>query len=431
MPRALVAGDWHLASVTVAGLLELGYTVHSHVSDGEVFRRLADGSLTANEPGVTPVLGKALADGALLPVLEEESLPAVARECDLSLVSFDTRTLADGTVVDTRPALAAGTLLRVTDGTGPVVMLSQVPAGTSDSVLHTAGLSPASAALVHMPENLRLGRALEDFLTPHRLVVGCNAPALPDPVEELLVRVEARHVVRLSLLEAELVKHGTNAYLAACITLANDIGTVAAHLGADPVRVMNGVRADARIADGAPLRPGEAYAGATLQRDVRALWEAGAPVGRDGLFKAISHANAVHALEPLAVLDRCLDGLADRHVCLLGLTYKPGTSTLRDSPAARFARELTAMGCKVTAFDPVAEPALLEGIVRYDALEDAVHAADCVVLTVEHDEFTTAHGFPLGDTRPRRRLLVRTSARERDSGVPTPAGWDSVDLWQR
>lgn len=430
MSSVLVAGDWHLASVTVAGLLELGYQIGVLACDQGAFGEFAAGERAANEPGTAKILDRARVDGSLFPVIGDDAMRTAACDSALSVVAYDSRTRADGTVVDLRPARTAALLLAATGGSRPVVLTSQVRVGTSDEVLRTVGLAPDTDALVHMPENLRLGQGIEDFLRPHRLVAGCNAPVLPESVRELLTHFAAGVVVRVSLVEAELVKHGTNAYLAMCITLANDIGTISGCLGADPVRVMDGVRADARVAVNAPLQPGAAYAGATLQRDVMALWEAGAPIGRDGLFRAISRANAVHALEPLALLDRCLDGLSDRRICLLGLTYKPGVSTLRDSPAALIANELAAHGCAVTAFDPVAEDTELMGVSRCADLQEAVLGADCVVLTVEHDAFAGVVGPGLGDTSPRRRLLVRTGVRERDSRVPTPDGWTSVDLWQ-
>ena len=423
-PSALVAGDWHLASVTIAGLLELGYAVRCWTDDAAAFERIVSGTRAANEPRVRDILRDGLSRGRLDAALGLLPATEAARDCDLGIVAFDSSTTADGRMVDARPIRAAEHLLASHGGERPVVVSSQVRAGTLDGVLRAAGLPADSPALVHLPENLRLGRAIDDFLRPHRVIVGCNAATPPTAVEALLTALAPRNT------EAELVKHGTNAYLAACITLANDVGTIAARLGADPWRVLAGVRADERVAPGAPLRPGEAYSGATLQRDVRALWEAGMAIGRDGLFRAISQSNAVHALQPVALLDRCLDGLDGRRICLLGLTYKPDVSTLRDSAAVRLAHELAALGCRVTAYDPVAEPDPLDGVQRCGSLAEAAADADCLVLTVEHDEFARLSEPDFRPLRPRHHVLVRTRSPERASRVATPAGWRSVDLWQ-
>lgn len=432
MPDVLLVGDWHLASVTATALVQLGYTVHLRpdplqTTDTEAFDTFARGERSADEPGVAETLTAAADRGTLRPVRHKEQAADVLRTAKLSIVAHDTATATDGTVTDPRPAAALRELLSHPDRTGPVVVLSQLRAGTCDAALHDAGLTAGTTDLVHLPENLRLGRAVTDFLRPARTVVGCNAPELPTAVRDLLDLLAPTNELRMSLSEAELVKHGTNAYLALCITLANDLGTIAGSLGADPATVLDGVLADNRVADTAPLRPGEAYAGATLHRDVRALVEKGLPVGRDGLFRAIAHSNAVHALAPLAKLDKELDGISGRTVCLLGLTYKPGVSTLRDSPALRLGRELTAQGASVTAYDPIAEHTDLGAIRRATTLAEAVDGAHCTVLTVEHPAFSDPALFEAA--RPRRTLLMRLTGAERRSHVPTPPGWKSVDPW--
>ncbi|MEU3860079.1 UDP binding domain-containing protein [Streptomyces sp. NPDC028722] len=432
MPEAYLTGDWHLASVTAAGLLRLGYTVHlrpdaANVPDPEAFDALTRGERCAEEPGVAEILGAARAAGTLRPVLDRTDAVQVLARADLCLVAHDTGTSPDGTAADPRPAAALAELLAHPGRLGPVVAEGQLKAGSCDAALAAAGLPADSPDLVHLPENLRLGRAVEDFLHPARAVVGCNALDLPPAVRALLDALAPAAERPMRLVEAELVKHGTNAYLACCITLANDLGAIAGRLGADPVTVLDGVRADERVADRAPLRPGDAYAGATLHRDVRALIEHGEPYGRDGLFRAVANANAVHALAPLAVLDRRLDGLAGRTVCLLGLTYKPGVSTLRDAPGLRLARELLAQGAAVTAHDPVAEPTNTGDVRRFHTAAEAVAGADCVALVVEHPAF--ADPALLASTAPRRPLLLRLTGAEGRSRVPTPPGWTSVDQW--
>ncbi|POX63589.1 hypothetical protein C3492_10630 [Streptomyces sp. Ru62] len=432
MSDVLLAGDWHLASVAAAGLTRLGYTVHVRpdalgTPDHDAFEALARGDRCGAEPGVAELLAAARERGTLRPVLDDAQAARILHRAELSLVAYDTATAADGSVTDSRPATMLRDLLARPHRTGPVVAASQLRAGTCDAALADAGLPADSPDLVHLPENLRLGRAVTDFMHPARTVVGCNAPDLPKAVRALLDLLDSGRELQMRLVEAELVKHGTNAYLALCITLANDLGTIAGRLGADPVTVLDGVRADQRVADRAPLRPGEPFAGATLHRDVRALVEHGEPIGRDGLFRALVNANAVHALAPLAALDRILDGVAGRTVCLLGLTYKPGVSTLRGSPALRLARELDAQGATVTAYDPVAETADLRQVHRYTTFTEAAAGAHCVVLTVEHPAFTDPALF--AGVLPRHTVLLRLTGAERCSRVPTPAGWKSVTPW--
>ncbi|MFB7496509.1 UDP binding domain-containing protein [Streptomyces sp. NPDC056161] len=432
MPDVLVVGDWHLASVTVAGLTEAGYTVTLRAgcpweADPAAAQALLAGRRAAGEPRVAEVMAGAAAAAGIRTAEGADETQAAAVTTDLIVIAFDSRTTADGSMADDRPARSAEHLLCTVGRTAPVLLTSQVRAGTCDRTLATTGAAPES--LVHAPENLRLGRSMADFLRPHRLVLGCAALELPPAVKELTARLEPGRVLHTGLVEAELIKHGTNAYLAACITLANDIGAVTAWLGGDPQTVLEGVRADERVAASAPLRPGGPYSGATLQRDVRALWEQGEPVGRDGLFRAISAANSVHSLAPLAVLDRRLEGLRGRRICLLGLTYKPDVTTLRDSPARTLAHELSAQGAHVTAYDPVADQEEIAGLHRHARLAEAADGADCLVVVAEHRAFT--HPGFLDAVRPRRPLLLRLAGTRTDSSVATPPGWQSIDPWQR
>ena len=418
MPSAVVLGDWHLASVTAAGLTRLGYRTLVWAGDPQVTLALIRGERSAGEPEVATLL----AAGDCQPVVGERQLAGALASADLGFVAFDSATSSDGSVIDDRPAEAVRQIWRLTDGSCPVVLSSQVRAGLCDALLVELSGSRDDSWLVHLPENLRLGRALADFIHPERLVVGCNGTP-PDAVREFTDQLDEQPI-RLRLAEAELVKHGTNAFFALCITFANDVGWIARELGADAGRVLAAVRADPRIGDRAPLRPGDAYSGSTLQRDVRALCELGRPAGRDGLFDAVSRANAVHGMAAVAVLDRLLDGLQGRAVCLLGLTYKPNVSTLRDSPALRLAAQLRQHGCRVTAYDPVAEPLPPEsGIERSPTLAGAVAGTDCVVLVTAHDGLRPAE---LAATEPGRLLFDLTG-----SGATTNlwSGWQVLDLW--
>ena len=424
MGEVVVVGDWPLASVTSAGLLNLGYSVRGWDRDRDAREVLETLGGTAGEPGVADVLATAAADGRYVVLADEVDLDQALGGAGLVVVAYDSRTTVDGEIDDSRSEDAVRALLE-RGVSGPAIMLcSQVRAGTCERLLRSSGLPADSQALVHVPENLRLGSALEDFLHPERLVVGCDAPELPPAVAELVARWKARDIRRVRLVEAELVKHGTNVFLSMCIVFANDLGWIARELGADPVAVTEAVRADSRVSPKAPLRPGQAYAGATLQRDVRALWEVGELFGRDTLFAAVSRSNASHALAPVALLDRILDGLYQRRVCLLGLTYKPGIATLRDSPALRLAKELTAFGCTVTAHDPHAEQIALDAVDRHCTVSSAAAEADCVVLVTAHEEYRS---LDLGSLPVRRPNLLNLCAAA--SNLRGHDGWQLHDMW--
>lgn len=422
MPNAVVLGDWHLASVTAAALVELEHRVRVWAGDTDTTLALLRGERAAAEPGVARALDPA-ADGCE-PVRGQEDLAVAVGSANLAVVAFDSATAVDGTMTDERPAEAVRLVWQLSGGRCPVVVSSQVRAGTCDALLEELAGTRDDPRLVYLPENLRLGTALADFLSPARLVVGCNGPP-PPAVTELTGRIHVEEPIHLRLVEAELVKHGTNAFLAMCIAFANDLGWIARGLGASAAPVLAAVQADPRIGSQAPLRPGDAYSGATLERDVCALRGRGETVGRDGLFAAISRSNTVHGMAAVGILDRVLDGLDGRKVCLLGLTYKPNVSTLRDSPALRLAPMLVAHGARVTAFDPVAEtlmpPSPFE---RFATMREATAGADCVILMTPHDAIELC---VLASCQPARLMLL--DATNAGRGVHVPPAWTLLDLW--
>lgn len=418
----VVVGDWHLASVTAAGLVELGYRVDVWAGDAESTQALVRGERAAGEAGIAQRLGSA--GGNCRPLTDEHQLTVSVGAAGFVLIAFDSSTTRDGAMIDRRPTDAVRQVWQASAGKCPILLSSQVRAGTCDDLLRELAGTTDDDRLVHVPENLRLGVALSDFLAPERLVLGCNGTP-PAPIAQFIRRLRAGQLIDLRLIEAELVKHGTNAFLAMCIAFANDLGWIARGLGADAGPVLDAVRADPRVGRQAPLRPGDAYSGATLQRDVRALDEHGRPFGRDGLFAAVSRSNAVHGLAAVSVLDRMLDGVDGRSVCLLGLTYKPNVSTLRDSPALRLAEQLALQGCRVTAYDQIAEPLPdTSAIERCVSMDDAVAGVDCVMLMTPHDDIRLAE---LAATRPTRALLFDVCGA---GTAQAPAGWHSVGLWQ-
>src|SRR5262249_55884563 len=136
--------------------------------------------------------------------------------------------------------------------------------------------------------------------------------------------------VRVRLASAEMTKHATNAYLALCIAFANDLAWLSLETGADPDEVTASLRADPRVAPTAPLRPGTAFSGATLSRDLEVLRALGAAHERPDLFDAVIRSNERHAHLPVSWLEAELNTLRGRDIAVAGLTYKPGTSTVRD-----------------------------------------------------------------------------------------------------
>jgi UDPglucose 6-dehydrogenase len=207
----------------------------------------------------------------------------------------------------------------------------------------------------YVPEFLRLGTAVETFMRADRFVVGADSPAARDRVAALFRPLD-RPLVTTSVRTAEMAKHAANAFLATSISFVNEIADLCEPLGADPVEVARILKLDRRIGPHAFLSPGLGYAGGTLGRELRALQRLGAEHDVEtGLVDAVV---AVNDARPQLVRRRLAGALGDLgglRVALFGLTYKPGTSTLRRAISLDIARDLSAAGADVSAFDPLAE----------------------------------------------------------------------------
>ena len=241
-----------------------------------------------------------------------------------------------------------------------------------------------------MPENLRLGQAIESFRKPERVVVGFR-DAIDQPKLTAIFAPFCSRLEWMSLESAEMTKHALNAFLATSITFINELARLCEALGADAKEVERGLKSDGRIGSRAYLAPGGPIAGGTLVRDVRFLTEfgqrhrVGAPLLDGVLVSNEAHKDWMHRRT-----EALLGGSAEPVVAVLGLTYKPGTSTLRRSHAVEFCAWLRARGARVQAHDP-AVVALPEELCSLLTLcrtpREALTGADLAVIATEWPDF--------------------------------------------
>jgi UDPglucose 6-dehydrogenase len=272
-----------------------------------------------------------------------------------------------------------------------VLVSSQVPVGTTRHLAETAALAGRNAlTFAYSPENLRLGKAIEVFTHPDRVIVGLQSETDRDKVRTIFAPFTT-NIIWMGLEAAEMTKHAINAFLATSVVFMNEIATICEKVGADAKEVERGLKSEQRIGPGAYLSPGGAFAGGTLARDIATL----SNLGRDrgvpvALVSAVRDSNARHQLWPLQKLRERLGTLAGRRIALLGLTYKPGTDTLRRSAAVELAQALRLEGATVVAFDPMVR-VLPDGLINQIELAsspaEALARADAVVLSTPWPEF--------------------------------------------
>ncbi len=342
------------------------------------------------EPGLDELIQKGLRSGKLT---FSSDVAGSVKGCPFVLIMFDTpvneRDESDltevlETSVEIAPALENEVVLYVT---------AQVPVGTCDQIAQRVRETNPSLSfgIAYSPENLRLGQAINRFLNPVLPVVGADLPITLDRLEPLLSLLNADHWERVNLRTAEMTKHALNAFLAISVCFANELGNLCDEVGADGHRVAEVLRLEPRVGVKAMLFPGLGFAGGTLARDMQTLRSLGDRSGvetplLDGAWESNSRQNRL----VLRKLKNAFGSLSGKKATVLGLTYKPDTSTLRRSAALEIVAEMAREEMRVSAHDPKADRTEVASHDNFRFFEDvyaAVTDADALVLMTPWPEY--------------------------------------------
>jgi len=387
--RVCVIGLWHLGLVTSACLADLGRTVIGFDSDPHLIEGLRKHRLPLFEPGLEELIAKGIAEERLWFTTDPHEALAGAK---YAIIAHDT-TVDERDESDLSQVMAAASHLarHIEDGS-IVVIGSQVPVGTCEriqAIIHR-GKPSRDFGLAYVPENLRLGRAIERFKKPDMIVIGSEDPSTVSSVNELFEGIDAPRM-EVGIRTAEMTKHALNAFLATCISFANEMANLCDEVGADALDVARALHLDQRVGPAAPLRPGLGFAGGTLARDLKTLRKLGKRNGsKTPLITGVLRVNEQQSHVVTRKLTRVYGSLEGLRVGVLGLTYKAGTSTLRRSIALEIIGELTALGAAVKAHDPRANLEELPDSPNFEFCPDPCAVADgsdALVIVTEWPEF--------------------------------------------
>jgi UDPglucose 6-dehydrogenase len=384
-----VAGLWHLGSVTAACLASAGHDVTGFDPDANVVRRLTDGQPPIFEPGLPELVRKACREGHLR--FSPDPRDAV-RESEVVWIAWDTPVDRDDRA-DVEAVIANAALLLPHLSPGTLVLVSsQLPVGSVGRLEQECRRARPGVAITFgcVPENLRLGQAVDRFLSPDRVVVGVRHPDDRERVTTLFAPF-TDNLVWMSVESAEMTKHALNAFLATSVAFANEIATLCERVGADAGDVARGLKTDFRIGPKAYLAPGGAFAGGTLARDIVFLNALGnerqTPVT---LLSAVYTSNELHRGWPGRRLEQLFGTVRGRRIAVWGLTYKPDTDTLRGSHAVALCEKLSEGGASVVAHDPAVAtlPAAIKAGWKLSASAlEAARDADAIVVATEWPEY--------------------------------------------
>lgn len=276
-----------------------------------------------------------------------------------------------------------------------IAIKSTVPVGTAHELKQLIGRNISKKTdfdVVSNPEFLRQGAAVEDFLRPNRIVLGCDserALAIIRDIYRPLYLLDTP-IISTTNETAEIIKYAANTMLALKISYINEIANLCDIASADVYQVAKALGMDKRIGPKF-LHPGPGFGGSCFPKDVKSLVHLADDLGYDfKLAKAVVDVNRRQKEQVVEKCKKALGQLSGKKICLLGLSFKPNTDDIREAPAIYVARRLIEEGAEISAYDPAAMELAekeLPGINYYNGSYSACKNADMVIIMTEWNEF--------------------------------------------
>jgi UDPglucose 6-dehydrogenase len=424
--RISVIGCGYLGAVHASAMAELGHEVVGIDVDERKIAALRAGRPPFFEPGLPEILTSATATGRL----RFSTDIADAAGAEVHFLAVGTPQTVGGTSADLRYVDAAfeGLLPHLADGS-LIVGKSTVPVGTAARLAARLAEEAPHASLAWNPEFLREGFAVKDTLEPDRLVYGVDderAASVLDHVYRAAIEAGTPRIVT-DYATAELVKVAANAFLATKISFINAMSEIADATGADVTALADAIGHDARIGRRF-LNAGVGFGGGCLPKDIRAFTARAEELGRGESVAFLKEVDAINLRQRQRVVDLAVDVLGGsvfrKKIAVLGVTFKPDSDDVRDSPALDVAVQLLGLGAEVVATDP-------EGVenarMRHPQLDfttstrEALTGADLVVLVTEWREYRALDPVETGRLVAERRIIDGRNVLDLDAW--RAAGW--------
>ena len=387
--KVCVLGLWHLGSVTAACLASVGHDVTGLDSNSGIVEKLQTAVPPVSEPGLDDLIREGI-NAERLRFTTNAKIAISSAE--VLWVTYDTpvdeNDQADvefvfEEVLKSLPFLSIDTT---------VLVSSQLLVGSIKRFedISAEKYPEKKLRFAYSPENLRLGQSLDVFLHPDRVIIGVRRQEDREILGRLLGPI-TDNILWMSVESAEMTKHAINAFLGMSITFINEIASICENIGADAREVEAGLKSETRIGPAAYLSPGAAFAGGTLARDIEFLKDIGSSNNLvNPLISAVRKSNDEHKKWIQRRLFAVLGGLKGKRIAVWGLTYKPGTNTLRRSLSVEMCNWLQEQGAEIAVHDPSKcelPDNWLGEVVRSETPLEALEGACALVIATQWPEY--------------------------------------------
>lgn len=404
MAAIAVAGTGYVGLVSGACLADFGNTVICVDNNKQKIERLEKGDIPIYEPGLDDVVRRNVEAGRLSFTTD---IASAVQSSEVVFIAVGTPPADDGSADLTYVEAVAREIARAMNGYKVVVDKSTVPIGTGkrvrswieDELSKRSDDHDHAFDVVSNPEFLREGSAVQDFMHPDRVVIGCESAKAGERMKDVYrsLYINETPFIETNVETAEMIKYASNSFLAVKITFINEVANLCEKVGANVLDVAKAMGRDGRIG-GKFLHPGPGYGGSCFPKDTRAM----AQIGRDAneplsIVETTIEINEQQKLRMALKIENGLGGpgsLNGKTIAVLGLAFKPNTDDMREAPALTILPELVSRGARLRVCDPASrEEAVwrLENIQdsltwcenEYDAMKDA----DALVLMTEWNQY--------------------------------------------
>ncbi len=403
-----IIGSGYVGLVTGVCLAHIGHHVICVDNNKDKIKKLQQGHIPIYEPGLEEMLSACRKKKR---IRFSSSVEEAARKSEVIFIAVGTPSKANGDADLTYVEHVARQIAQHMDSYKLIVEKSTVPAETGKKIRRTIHLNlPRKYKKEHKvlldfdvasnPEFLKEGSAVHDFMNPDRIVIGVESKKAEQMLREIYKPLKAKIVVT-NIASAEMIKHASNSFLATKISFINAIAQICDRVGADVIKVAEGMGMDKRIGRQF-LDAGIGYGGSCFPKDVDAFIRLSEKSRYDfSLLKEVRKINEQQKQWFVHMIEEKLWNIKDKTIGILGLAFKPNTDDIRNSAALDIIDVLQKEGAKIRAYDPKAMDnarATLKGVKCCRDLYEVAEGCDCLLLLTEWAQFKDANFIQMRDS---------------------------------